>query len=401
VWTARGAGVFSSVRALCASSDGLTLALAAVGAADGALHLFHSADAGTHFWENAALSGAVTNFGGLACSGNGSALLVAGSLAGQGLNVSSNGGAAWAAVPFDPAAQPAGFLCVGMSSDGAIMYAQPRLTARLWRSADGGATFAPLGVSFQGGDPAGGTFAGLAVSGDGSRVFAGGGAPGVVYRTGDGGASWAPVAAIASAYAAFPFGCLALSPDGARVVAASTAGGGPFLVSGDGGVNWAPASPASIAYAWQSGGGCAAVSSDGARLAAVNYDANAVYTSVDGGASLQRAGAGGAAADIAALALSADGGRLFIGHAALLTAGVSSSPTPSPSSTRTLTGSGTGTASGTGTGSASATGPPSAGGTATGSASATGTPSATVSADSATATGSASGSGSASATSSA
>ena len=73
---------------------------------------------------------------------------------------------------------------------------------------------------FQGGDPAGGTFAGLAVSGDGSRVFAGGGAPGVVYRTLNFGRTWAPVAALSSAYSSSSFSCLALSPDGARVVAA-------------------------------------------------------------------------------------------------------------------------------------------------------------------------------------
>jgi hypothetical protein len=57
-------------------------------------------------------------------------------------------------------------------------------------------------------------------------VFAGGGAPGVVYRTSDGGASWGTVGAIAAAYPAASFGCLAMSGSGARVVAAVTTGGG-------------------------------------------------------------------------------------------------------------------------------------------------------------------------------
>ena len=341
-WTTRGAGTFTAVGALCASADGLALALSALRASDGARALFTSADAGTNFAVSTALTAGTTNFAALACSADGATLLVAGSAAGQGLNVSRDGGASFTAVPFDPVAQPSGFYCVSMSADGRVMFAQPRGTGSLWRSTDYGATFAPLAATFAGGD-----FGGLAVSADGSSVYAGGGAAGAVYRSVNFGRSWAPVSAIAAGYGSFAFGCVAVSADGARVIAASTTTGGPLLRSGDAGATWAASASATTA-AWAAGPGCARVSADGARVAAINADANAIYTSVDGGATLlspmaMSVGGGSNATALAALAMTADGSGLFLGVHWLLSAGMPSlvsataSPTASPTPSATTT----------------------------------------------------------------
>jgi photosystem II stability/assembly factor-like uncharacterized protein len=231
-----------------------------------------------------------------------------------------------------------------MSADGAIMYAQPRLTAGMWKSTDGGATFAPLaGVSFQGGNSAGGTFAGMAVSANGARVLAGGGADGAVYLTTDGGANWAPIPIFANFmfYANISFPCVAMSPSGQVMIALSNMEeNGRFLRSGDGGATWVemmngyPNPYGGPLKEWASGGACAAVSADGQVLHAVNAGANTVIRSVNSGKLLQTHGGAVGSGALTSVAASADGAFVFAGQSGpsgrLQRFGMAPSPTQTP-----------------------------------------------------------------------
>jgi photosystem II stability/assembly factor-like uncharacterized protein len=93
--------------------------------------------------------------------------------------------------------------------------------------------------------------------------------PGVIYRSADGGATWAPTTAPDNSWRT-----LACSADGIHLAAGAY--GGPIFLSSDSGVTWAPASAPSRQW---TGIACSA---DGTRLVAAARN-DLIYFSADSG----------------------------------------------------------------------------------------------------------------------
>ncbi len=202
------------------------------------------------------------NYPCIACSPDGTTLLLSGYRTSIPVYVSTNCGAAWTmtTAPVGTWDSPV------ISADNTKLAAVSHYPAGgVYTSIDGGNTWVSNNLPNA-------QWTAVAASVDGQRLVAANNAPGTIYTSTNGGALW-----IQSTNA--PAGIwrsLASSADGAKLIAARSSPGGIY-VSADAGVTWTACTHLPVAY-WSS----VACSADGRDIVAASTD-GPVYTSTDSG----------------------------------------------------------------------------------------------------------------------
>jgi hypothetical protein len=195
-----------------------------------------------------------TNIGPIACSADGTNLVLAGGgwfYQGGVVYVSHDSGATWTAADV-----PVGLWgAVASSADGRVLLATERTHGAVYISNDSGATWGLTDMTNGWGQ--------VACSADGTKLFAAGGP---IYASVDSGATWAPTGA-----PALGWGPLACSADGNTVLAGE--GANVWVSTNSGAAFWLAytLAPPYIAAGDQTACASVACSADGARMAAGSY----------------------------------------------------------------------------------------------------------------------------------
>ncbi len=222
------------------------------------------------------LTAPTNNIGPIACSADGSKLLLAGGYwfyGGGGLYISHDSGATWTAANVPVGAWSA----VASSAEGTVLMATDSRTGAVYVSTDSGATWSRAGLPFA-------WWQGLACSANGAALYATSsrttnGSPEGIYASGDGGATWSQ-AGPAPPTTNGKWGPVACSAEGTRVMAGE---GANVWISMNSGMNLRLAyalDPPYLAAGDQFGCASLACSADGRKVAAGTYSPSASYQQV-------------------------------------------------------------------------------------------------------------------------